>query len=748
MAKNLIKNFAQISKADTEIAGGKGASLGEMTQAGIPVPEGFVILSNAFDRFLEETDLNVEIDAVLDTVNIKEVHTVENASEKIQAMIISKEMPEDIKTEILKFYKNLNSKYVAVRSSATSEDSASAAWAGQLDSFLNTTKETLLENVKKCWASLFTPRAIFYRFEKKLSKDNISVAVVVQKMVDSEESGIAFSVHPVTQDENHIIIEAGFGLGEAIVSGSITPDSYVVDKQGFNILDINVNEQTKALYKKPKGGNEWKNLGEKGKKQVLTKKEIIELSKLIIKIENHYGFPCDIEWAKEKDKFYIVQSRPITTLSPISLENKIIKNIKNMKWEKWLERPFYAFTLSLFEGSSTKNSFESIGLKNVGPLPQLFQQGFWYLNKESMHKIDIQIGKYLENKGMSFITSNLKEFKKNSERRIKLIIKSKKPLEKKFAEIFNILTKACTFIWLAHGVESYFDNKLKLEVPKYIKKDIDKFIGDASFPKKKNANAVLDELMRTDISNKEIAEKMGWVKIRDGFSQPFTETEIKEMRKNLGQIHTFSRVKIPVELRPLFNQVQELVFFRTERTDVFYYLYFLSRPVLKELAEKHNIKFTNMTFYRAKSFIGGQTEKFTPQCSFAFDGDNVLFQNDPIILEDKSLKQDISGNIAYTGKVKGVVKIVKNTKELSKVKKGDILVTQMTFPSFILAMNRASAFVTDEGGITCHAAIVAREMRKPCIIGTKNATRLLSDYDLIEVDANQGIVKILKKFKK
>lgn len=202
MTEILIKNFAQISKTDTEIAGGKGASLGEMTQAGIPVPKGFVILSNAFDRFLEETDLNVEIDAVLNTVNVKDVHTIENASERIQAMVLSKKMPEDIKTEILKFYKKLDCKFVAVRSSATSEDSVSAAWAGQLDSFLNTTEETLLENVKKCWTSLFTPRAIFYRFEKELNKDKISVAVVVQKMVDSEESGVAFSVHPVTQDEN------------------------------------------------------------------------------------------------------------------------------------------------------------------------------------------------------------------------------------------------------------------------------------------------------------------------------------------------------------------------------------------------------------------------------------------------------------------------------------------------------------------------------------------------------------------
>ncbi len=312
----IIRNFKQINKDDVEIAGGKGASLGEMMQAKIPVPPGFVVLSNTFDDFIKETDLNVQIDAILDTVNTDVVHTMDEASEKIQALIINEEIPEEAKEAILKSFKELNTKFVAVRSSATSEDSADAAWAGQLDTFLNTTQENLLENVKKCWASLFTPRAIFYRFEKKLHKTPVSVAVVIQKMIESEESGIAFSVHPVTQDKNHIIIEAGFGLGESIVSGQITPDSYVIDKQDWHIIDINVSEQEKGIFKKTgkEGGNEWKNLGEKGNKQVLTEKEIIEISKLTKLIEDHYKFPVDIEWAKEKGKFYITQSRPITTL--------------------------------------------------------------------------------------------------------------------------------------------------------------------------------------------------------------------------------------------------------------------------------------------------------------------------------------------------------------------------------------------------------------------------------------------------
>lgn len=311
----LAREFNKISKKDVAIAGGKGASLGEMTQAGIPVPPGFVVLSHAFERFIEETALVAEIDSILHSTDHQDVAKVENASDKIRALILSKQMPQDIQDEVMKFHKKLGAKFVAVRSSATAEDSSSAAWAGQLETYLNTTEKNVLENVKKCWASLFTPRAIFYRFEKNLHNQKISVAVVVQKMVESEESGISFSVHPVTQDYNQLIIEAGFGLGEAIVSGEITPDSYVVEKDRMAIIETNVSEQEKGLYKKLEGGNEWKQLGEKGNTQVLSGEQIIELAKIIMGIEKHYGFPVDVEWAKEKNKFYITQSRPITTLS-------------------------------------------------------------------------------------------------------------------------------------------------------------------------------------------------------------------------------------------------------------------------------------------------------------------------------------------------------------------------------------------------------------------------------------------------
>ena len=311
-----IKKFTEINKDSVDEAGGKGSSLGEMSQAGIPVPAGFVLLTSAFEKFLAETDLTQEVEAQLSQVNHEQMETVTRASDTIRELILKAEMPADISAEIMNQFEMLGEDFVAIRSSATAEDGATASWAGELDTFLNTTKEALLENVKKCWASLFTPRAIFYRFEKGFHKSHVSVAVIIQKMVNSDIAGIAFSVHPVTEDKNQMIIEAGWGLGESIVSGSITPDGYVIDKTDWSLIDVNISEQKSGLYRNESGGNDAVDIDDvKAKSQKLSSEKIVELGKLIKQIEEHYGFPVDVEWAMEKGDFFITQSRPITTLS-------------------------------------------------------------------------------------------------------------------------------------------------------------------------------------------------------------------------------------------------------------------------------------------------------------------------------------------------------------------------------------------------------------------------------------------------
>lgn len=308
------KNFKELTKKNVDIAGGKGSSLGEMTKAGLPVPPGFVVVAGAFDRFLEETDLDAEVEAILKKVNHKDINSVEVASEKIRSLILSAKMPKDIAEEITKDYKKLKATFVAVRSSATAEDGASASWAGELETYLNVTEKNVLSSVQKCWSSLFTPRAIFYRIEKNMHKSKVSVAVVIQKMVQSEVSGISFTVHPVTKDRNQMVVEAGFGLGEAIVGGLVTPDTYVIHKKDFSLLDINVSEQSMAIIKTPKGNVHKKLSAKEGGKQKLTGKQIVQIAKICAAIEKHYKKPQDIEWAYEGGKFYITQSRPITTL--------------------------------------------------------------------------------------------------------------------------------------------------------------------------------------------------------------------------------------------------------------------------------------------------------------------------------------------------------------------------------------------------------------------------------------------------
>ncbi len=313
----LIRDFQNLRKNDIAIAGGKGASLGEMTQIGVSVPAGFVILASVFDRFLEETDISVEIEALLHKLNFKNINSVDRVSNEIRDLILDAEFPKEIAKEVQKEFSKLKAKYVAVRSSATAEDSSIASWAGELESYLNTTKQNLLENIKRCWASLFTPRAIFYRFEKKLNKIKISVAVIIQKMIQSEISGICFTVHPITKDYDQMVIEAGYGLGERIVGGRITPDTYVVRKKNWIILDKNIGQQ-KIMLLKSKGGNAERQVSKsKQERQKLSDAQILKLSKICQNIERHYKTPQDIEWALKKGKFYILQARPITTLSQL-----------------------------------------------------------------------------------------------------------------------------------------------------------------------------------------------------------------------------------------------------------------------------------------------------------------------------------------------------------------------------------------------------------------------------------------------
>ncbi|MFH1663776.1 MAG: PEP/pyruvate-binding domain-containing protein [archaeon] len=310
---NFVLPFKKLSRKSVSVAGGKGAQLGEMFNSKIPVPNGFVVSAESFDFFLKENNLNPFIESELKKVNQKKTDSVNTASEKIRKEISRAKMPKETEKEILKEFTELKANYVAVRSSATAEDAKNASWAGELESYTHITKKDLLNSVKKCWSSLFTPRAIFYRKEKKL-KGKISVGVVIQKMVESDSSGVVFTVNPVTKNKNEIVIEAAFGLGESVVSGAVTPDKYLVNKTEMFIENIEVNKQEHMLALKNGKTTKIQVKKSEQENQKLSGKQIMELAELCKKIESHYNFPQDIEFALEKQKLFILQSRPITTL--------------------------------------------------------------------------------------------------------------------------------------------------------------------------------------------------------------------------------------------------------------------------------------------------------------------------------------------------------------------------------------------------------------------------------------------------
>lgn len=273
-----VKSFTEISKKDVQLFGGKVASLGEMLGAGIPIPEGFGISVEAYKDFNNQP------------------------------------FPEDFKKELAEAFSNLKTERVAVRSSAIAEDSSGASWAGQLETFLNV-GETDLENaIRNCWRSIESDNVKSYTKDKTLDDDDLLVGVGIQKMIDSDSAGVLFTANPVTGSDTEMIIESAYGLGEMVVQGAVTPDRFIVDTNTMTVTDFNVSIKKNMMVYQNSENVIIPVPESKVDKTSLWEDKIIELAQLGLQIQDHYGVPLDIEWAIYDETFYILQSRPITTL--------------------------------------------------------------------------------------------------------------------------------------------------------------------------------------------------------------------------------------------------------------------------------------------------------------------------------------------------------------------------------------------------------------------------------------------------
>lgn len=349
--------FDEVDKEDILFVGGKGANLGEMVKAGFTVPFGFVVTSNAFNEFIKTNNLKKQIKDILSNLNYESQNEIREKSQQIRNLILSSDLPKKLINNIVNHYHGLTNKeedylkqtsgfistskhklksiyhlpFVAVRSSATSEDSPKASFAGQQDTFLNVKGEiNLIHKIRECWASLYTDRSIYYRKQQKIKEEGLGIAIVIQRMVQSDKSGIAFSINPLTDNKDSLVIEAVYGLGEYIVQGKITPDYYEVNKGSMEIIKKKINKQEIMLKKTNSKTVETKVKKSIGKKQKISDEEIIRLSLIIKDIEKHYFFPQDIEWAIEKNNIFIIQSRPITTIK--KADNK--KNYTELEYKQ------------------------------------------------------------------------------------------------------------------------------------------------------------------------------------------------------------------------------------------------------------------------------------------------------------------------------------------------------------------------------------------------------------------------------
>ena len=321
--------FKDLNKNSLPIAGGKGSNLGEMFNLGMPVPPGFAVTAQTYKEYIEKTKIKDKISEILKGLDVENTDKLQEVAKKIQELIVSTPIPEEMAEEIKESYELLGAGkgahdlieakevFVAVRSSATAEDLPTASFAGQQATYLNIKgKDNVVSAVLACWASLFTARAIYYRVRNKFDHMKVYISAIVQKMVNSDQSGIMFTINPSNNNDKEIVIEAVYGLGEMIVGGEVNPDLYIVDKASREIKKIEVKKKEKGMFRDENGKNVKRDIEESLQtRQVIPETHIKELARLGKKLEEHYNKPQDIEWAIEKEKIFIVQTRAVTTFN-------------------------------------------------------------------------------------------------------------------------------------------------------------------------------------------------------------------------------------------------------------------------------------------------------------------------------------------------------------------------------------------------------------------------------------------------
>lgn len=669
-----------INHSHQQAVGGKAASLGELIAAGFHVPQGFAITEAAFDLFLKTADEGKQITQLLQSVAEEKVK-VQPISETILELLGQAEMPPEVAAEVISLYQEMGLRAVAVRSSANCEDGTENAWAGQLETYLQVSEADLLAKVRECWLSAFSRRTLAYAAANGFDGSVIRLAVVVQEMVPSTVSGIGFSVHPVTQEPDMCLIEACFGLGEAIVSGEISPDIFVVRKSTGEIVESLRGEQTKALVLAAgQAAPEWQDLGDSSSRQKLTDEQAIGYALLLQRIEAHYGRPMDTEWAHYDGRFHLLQARPITTLS-LGYDEEMVD--QQVPWAGLVKRPFSLVEYSII-GHWTDPQHAAADL------------GFLHLNRVLGIQDDANLTHlYLSGPGVDEAMNHLLEMQKNNRGRlIEMLEKGQRLYDEGmervhhrqgFSDLDEIFEYFCEVgkytvvlpAWLllaleAGGVED--EEAYRLAEGLRAHSVYPRLVHEVLHP------YIADYARQAGFSTPEEAPHVvSWDELKRGMEVAVMEERLKA--KQAGHHFVYQQIE---------NQV--LVRFLPE-----------TGYLLMRMAESRV----------------------------------------PAARTDRDC---LTGQTAWPGFHRGRAKLVLSSNpEGYSIEEGEVLVSVQSNPNLMPLLRHAGAIVTDEGGVACHASIVARELKVPAITGTGNATSLIHDGDVLEVDATSQTVRIVER---
>jgi pyruvate,water dikinase len=779
------RDLRELRIEDAASVGGKAAWLGELLRAGCRVPNGFAITVDAFRAFLAANGL---ADA-------------DRPGSDLGEAIVRAPVPHEIEAEWLRRFRALGSERVAVRSSGAFEDGEHQSWAGQLESTLNVTAATLVDSVKRCWASAFSERAAAYRSRPGVHVDATQMAVVVQRMLHSEKSGVAFSVHPVTGESDLMVVEAVYGLGEAIVGGEVTPERHVLDKHDLISRERIPHRQHKMLVRQRQGGTVWRDLPASVRaRPVLTRTELPRIASLARKLESAFARPVDIEWAISDGVVYLVQCRPITSVPPPAMT---LADLTKFRWMFCHVRKRSPFFIYLLFGGQTRLRLDL---------------GFDYRFAHAGTFLDeIVVDRDDEDQLTERIRGLLTSEPRTLLRAMQLGIRQHAIAQRQWATLARTRWSRRSRAALAKGLERYIASVLPFsafiewvaamdaDLSSALKERLARRLGpDVA----EEAYAVAIDPVRSGVALVERAailqiasdakrgrrvarrldrhaERFGWMKnvgmLGEWHARSHYEDELRtaiagdpagelaklrshEHRRKAALTALLRRCRGDRMLVTLIELTNLAVWFRSYRIEVFYQSYGPIRGLLSAIGRTLGVSTGELLYLFPDEILRCLQSDSTADAElvrarqsaylYATDiglryvtaaGEQARRACPPIDRSYFAEQSDavIRGQPAFAGRAQGRAVVVKQLSDLVYVEPGDILVACSTCVDYVPALRKAVALVTEEGGILCHAAVASRELRIPAVIGTGNATSLFNTGDRIEVDSVRGTVRRL-----